>query len=621
MAEKTQNNAQSNEKKQDEKKPTAFKGVDSLFDGAAPKKEDTLAKDAATAAPGAEKKEDELALVSTMALHAFPDHPYTVDTTDNDMAELVDSIQREGLLERIVVQRRKEGGFEILSGHRRHRACEILGISEVPVIIKNGLSKDQSILLMVDANLKRKNILPMDEAKALKMQMDAMNRMGQRPAHGKVKRTDEAIAEKIGKNRMYVQRKVRLLQLAPDLQQAVNDKTLSETPAVEIASLPAEVQELVLDWMNYEDRAPTVAQAISVREHQAELAKTAKGKDAAKLLTEKQIDRIMDGEKLAEIFPPPPEPEKDKQAEPVPTGAAGPQAPIAGAEKVDGPAAPTSIGGAAGELPQAGAAAASNAIPFQPSTPIPGGAATPSPAAPTAPQQAAAPQPAPAYNQQVTADAQKSYIRTEYMAELRKDNVILPKTELKGLVPNCNSNSEYVAAIRAVLEQGREKQPDAKTAEVKPAPEKPAQDGKTVTPPVTPAPKSTEPVKADTTLSSTVKAPELSKTSTAPAATVKAPAAPQAVKADVPAPGGTPTPKPAEPPKVGTPPSVAPAPKPPEVPKTGAAPAAAVKAPNAAKPEPAKQNEGTKALDDFLKNKPRPGKASGPQTKTPDKHR
>lgn len=288
-----------------EKRPTAFKGVDTLFEDAAPKQKPV------TPAPG-EKMQDELATVALAALHAFPDHPYTVDEADNDMAELVDSIQREGLLERIVVQRRKEGGFEILSGHRRHCACQILGINEVPVLIKNSLSKDQAILLMVDANLKRKNILPMDEAKALKMQMDAMNRMGQRSTHGKVKRTDEVIAEKISKNRMYVQRKVKLLELTPKLQEAVNNKTLSETPAFEIAYLPKEVQAIFYDWMTFEDRAPTVAQAISARQHQQELAKTGNSKEKDRLLTEEQIDRIMDGERLAEIFPPPPEPKKEE---------------------------------------------------------------------------------------------------------------------------------------------------------------------------------------------------------------------------------------------------------------------------------------------------------------------
>lgn len=621
-------------------KQTAFKkkDVDALFTDAAPKesaavKEGAAPKEPSPANSPVEKTGDELALVASAALHGFPDHPYTVDENDNDMAELVDSIQREGLLERIVVQRRKEGGFEILSGHRRHRACQILGISEVPVLIKNGLSKDQAILLMVDANLKRKNILPMDEARALKMQMDAMNRMGQRPAHGKMKRTDELIADKISKNRMYVQRKVKLLDLTPELQQAVNDKTLSETPAFEIAYLPADVQELLHDWMIYEDRAPTVAQAISVRQHQQELVKVGKGKKEERLLTEEQVERIMDGERLTDIFPPPPEPKKEEQAEKV--DVTGPQAPTAGKE--DGPAGPMgaaapmpSPGEPGGEAPQPGAVADPKAIPFQTPNTQPLGAGPVSPGA-VAPTAAAAPPAPPAPDKTaLAADATKSYIRTEYMAELRKDNVILPKSDIKGLVPRCENNLEYVIAIKKVLTEAKaaqveKKAPDTKSKDATPpktpvstAP-KTAEPAKVDTVPAAPAPKGQEPPKADKPPTAPApKAPEPAKTG--PASLNSAPKTPEPPKTDkAPIVAAS---KVGEPPKTDKPP-VAPAPKAAEPPKANKAEvgknptSAAVPLPKPT--EPAKQENGTKALDDFLKNKPRPGKGKEPQKKLPDK--
>ncbi len=688
------------DKNPNDNKQSAFKGVDTLFDTTPPKKEeektapvgqasqapDAPKKEEAKAAPavqtpqqpGVQKKEDELALAPTEALHGFPDHPYTVDENDNDMAKLVDSIQREGLLERIVVQRRKEGGFEILSGHRRHRACQMLGLKEVPVLIKHGLTQDQAILLMVDANLKRETILPLDEAKALKMQMDAMNRMGKRDPNGKLKRTDEAIAEKINKNRMYVQRKVKLLDLAPDLKEAVNDKTLSETPAYEIAFLPAAVQELFYDWMVMEDRAPTVAQAIAVRQHQQELVKTSgKWKEKDALLTEDQIDRIMNGERLAEIFPPP-APEKEEQAQ-AEKEAAGPQAPAASVAKEGDTAAPVGAAAIAGHVPaqgdgqaRPGTAVDTKAIPFQTvNTPAPdAGRSNYNSAAPTLEPPAAQP----AQQAGPAVDATKSYIRTEYLAELRKDNVILPKADIRQYAPGCYTNDEYVAAIKEALVKGQERNQNEKAAEVKPAPpinavttpttqiinraeareaaEKAAKAPATPPPPPEPPkvdtkapatpPAATTPPKVDT------KAPATPPTATAPPKVdAKAPATPPTAsepsKVDTKAPAAPPTatappkvdakapttPPPApEPLKVDskapvTPPTTT---TPPKVDtKTSGTPPTAIEPPKAekttvtalAKPDP--PDSGTKALDDFLKNKPRPGKGKGPQDKLPRK--
>ena len=629
--------------KKNDKKQSAFKNVDALFDEATPKKEEEKpapAKDAAeklaesnvkgASAPqveGAPQKGDELALAPTEALHGFPNHPYTVDENDNDMAELVESIQREGLLERIVVQRRKEGGFEILSGHRRHRACQTLGLKEVPVLIKHGLSKDQAILLMVDANLKRKNILPMDEARALKMQMDAMNRMGKRDPNGKLKRTDEAIAEKINKNRMYVQRKVKLLDLTPELQEAVNDKTLSETPAFEIAVLPKEVQKLFYDWMTFEDRAPTVAQAIALRQHQTELTKnTAKGGKAGELLDEDQIDRIMSGERLAEIFPPP-APEKVEPAQAEQKDVAGPQPPDAPAVAAAMDGHEPAQGGQSESVPESGASAGTKAIPFQtPNTqaPEPGRSSYNSSApAPEPPQQASPPQQA-----QPAVDATKAYIRTEYMAELRKENVILPKAEIKELVPGCSSNIEYVIAIKKALTEIQAVKQGEKAVEEKPAV---ASTSKLTTPLNTVSSPATEIInraeareaaeKAAAKANPT-KAPEPSPAAKPPAGPAKAPKPAPAAKPPA-SPAKAPEPAPAAKPPAG--PAKAPEPSP--VAKPSASPAKAPEPAPAAKPpaspakapEPLKAGLGIKALDDFLKNKPRPGKGKGPQDKMPGK--
>ncbi|MDL2294690.1 ParB/RepB/Spo0J family partition protein, partial [Ruminococcaceae bacterium OttesenSCG-928-D13] len=460
-----------------DKKQSAYKGVEDLFNKPADKPADPK---------GPIDKED--VLLAFEALHSFKDHPFGV-RDDEEMQELVASIKNRGLDERIKVRPRKEGGYEIISGHRRVMACKKAGMKEVPATIYKNLDDPTATEMMVDANLHRQTILPSERAKSIKMKMDARSKQGQR---GKGKRTDAEIADEMGISRNSVQRLVRLLELTEPLLKMVDEGRLSENPAYELSFLPKEEQDLVQDWMEREDRSPTQSQCMSVKQHSQALR--ADKKNTQKSLTEDNIDDIMQGERLLEIYPLT-EKEKEKEAKaqaekevPAPAQApagvaAAPPAPATaeqGQEKPGGAPAPNwmedSATGSA-EAPEV------KGIPVQ----FPGGTSTipPSTSAPVIQQQtppAAAPATTPEQNKAQSTDAAtRAYIRSQCMAEIRTDNIVMPKADVKKLLPNCHTNAEYVAAITAALTDAQVAQTKVKVGNTAPA-----------IPPKTP-----EPVKVD----------------------------------------------------------------------------------------------------------------------------
>lgn len=202
----------------------------------------------------------------------FPDHPFQVKN-DEGMEQLVRSIEMNGVLTPVVVRQKEGGRYELISGHRRKYACGILGVTQIPVIVR-GLSRDDAIIEMVDSNLQREHILPSEKAKAYKMKMDAMKRQGKRtdltstPVAGKLKERETAtiIGEAVGESGDQVRRYVRLNELTPELLEFVDEGKIGMRPAVELSYLQEEEMRDLVDYIDTEGTFPSHAQTIRMRE-------------------------------------------------------------------------------------------------------------------------------------------------------------------------------------------------------------------------------------------------------------------------------------------------------------------------------------------------------------------
>ena len=166
--------------------------------------------------------------IALSELYPFPDHPFSI-REDDSMKETVESIKEYGVLSPAIARPRADGGYEIISGHRRKRACELAGLETMPVIVRN-LDTDTATIFMVDSNLQRENILPMEKAKAYKMKLDAIRRRAGRPAKGDKENSRqlvghlesaELVGRETGESGRQVQRYIRLTELSPPLQQMV----------------------------------------------------------------------------------------------------------------------------------------------------------------------------------------------------------------------------------------------------------------------------------------------------------------------------------------------------------------------------------------------------------------
>ena len=216
-----------------------------------------------------EKKREKVQNILLSELHPFRDHPFKV-VDDDKMQETVESIREYGVLVPIIARPKEEGGYEIVSGHRRCHASELAGLDTVPVIVRH-LDDDEATVIMVDSNLQRESLLPSERAKAYKMKLDAMKRRAGRPAKNNLsqfetnKRSDIELGEQVGESRATIQRYIRLTELIPDLLDMVDDKKLNFNSAVEISYLPHEEQQLVHETIVSEAHAPTVAQAQEIK--------------------------------------------------------------------------------------------------------------------------------------------------------------------------------------------------------------------------------------------------------------------------------------------------------------------------------------------------------------------
>ena len=197
-------------------------------------------------------------------LHPFQNHPFKV-VDDEAMQRTVESVARYGVLAPAIARPRPEGGYEIISGHRRLHAAELAGLKTIPVIVRN-MDDDAAVIAMVDANLQRETILPSERAFAYKMKLEAMKHQGQRTdlTSGQVGpklRSDEQLALDSGESRKQVQRFIRLTELIPELLDMVDQKQLSFNPAVELSYLSQPEQRELLDAMDYAQSTPSLSQA------------------------------------------------------------------------------------------------------------------------------------------------------------------------------------------------------------------------------------------------------------------------------------------------------------------------------------------------------------------------
>lgn len=217
------------------------------------------------------RKTEEIKPIAIGELKPFEQQPFKV-LLDESMDELVESIKQSGVLSPVVVRPHKDGGYEILSGHRRVKACEIAGIAEVPTVIKD-LDDDTATILLVDSNLQRENILPSEKAFAYQMKLEAMNRRGQRTdltcsqfgdkLEGR--KSSDILAEQSGESKNQIFRYIRLTNLIDPILEMVDNKQIALNAAVEISYLGTKEQVEVHKAIESEDGAPSIEQAKKIR--------------------------------------------------------------------------------------------------------------------------------------------------------------------------------------------------------------------------------------------------------------------------------------------------------------------------------------------------------------------
>ena len=237
--------------------------------------------------------QERIQMLSPEKMHPFPNHPFKV-IDDDKMTDMVESIKEYGVLVPIIVRPVENGNYEIVSGHRRHHAAVLAGQDEIPAIVRE-MDEDAAILVMVDSNLQRENILPSEKAFAYKMKLEAMKRQAGRPKENATqigqdfmrgKYSVEILSEQVNESRNQIQRYIRLTHLIPDILEMVDNKNIAFNAAVEISYLSEKEQKLVYDNMDVNECSPSLSQAKRLKKYSQE------GK-----LTEDVIDAIMTEEK------------------------------------------------------------------------------------------------------------------------------------------------------------------------------------------------------------------------------------------------------------------------------------------------------------------------------------
>lgn len=222
-----------------------------------------------------EREENQLPRIREIPLSEiddFPDHPFKVKL-DADMDELVQSVKERGIITPITLRQKEDGRYEIVSGHRRRKACELAGLDAVKAEVKE-LSRDEAIILMVESNLQRTVILPSEKAFSYKMRLEAMKRQAGRPAQQNYSpvgnnsigiKSSDLMAQDVGESKNQIFRYIRLTELIPPLLDLVDEGRIAFRPAVELSYLQKAEQESLLESITYEDATPSLAQAIKMK--------------------------------------------------------------------------------------------------------------------------------------------------------------------------------------------------------------------------------------------------------------------------------------------------------------------------------------------------------------------
>ena len=218
-----------------------------------------------------EMKREKVRVVPIKYIDDSPDHPFQV-RDDEEMMSLVESIATFGVITPVIARKTADERYELISGHRRKRACELLHIDTLPIIVRD-LSREEDIILMVDSNLQREHILPSEKAFAYKMKLEAMKKTAGRPSKNNYspmgnnlgELSSEKLAEEIGESKNQIFRYIRLTELIPQLLQMVDEGKIAFRPAVELSYLEKEEQEDLLETIESEDCTPSLAQAIRMK--------------------------------------------------------------------------------------------------------------------------------------------------------------------------------------------------------------------------------------------------------------------------------------------------------------------------------------------------------------------
>ena len=239
------------------------------------------------------EKAEKVEEINISSIKDFPNHPFKV-INDEKMQEMVKSVKEYGVILPVIVRPKEDGTYEMISGHRRKRACELAGIKQIRCIVKD-LTDDEATILMVDSNIQREEILPSEKAFAYKLKLEAMKHQGKRidleenetstPVVSKL-RTDEILGEEVGESRENIRRYIRLTYLIPELLEEVDNKRIAFRPAVELSYLEEDYQYVVLNKLQYDEVSPSLSQAITLKKMQPEGT-----------ISEEKIENLLDKEK------------------------------------------------------------------------------------------------------------------------------------------------------------------------------------------------------------------------------------------------------------------------------------------------------------------------------------
>ena len=254
-----------------------------------------------------EKDSSGIMLVSITDLRPFAQHPYKV-RDDDAMREMVESVKQYGVLSPAIARPLPDGGYELVSGHRRKRACELARLETMPVIVRE-LDDDAAAILVVDSNLQREDLLPSERAFAYKLKLEALRHQGERSdltssQVGTKLRADEIIAEQDGSSRNQIQRYIRLTELIPQLLDMVDERKIAFNPAYELSFLTKDEQTMLLDAMDSEQATPSLSQAQRLKQFSQRGELDAAVMRAIMSEEKKEVERVtLKGDTLRKYFP------------------------------------------------------------------------------------------------------------------------------------------------------------------------------------------------------------------------------------------------------------------------------------------------------------------------------